>query len=146
MIQNLRLAHIKSEGYANIRCTWVLGCPAEVHPRLDAAAAADEDYSRVRVEAAYADAFHTFFPDAPVPRAVGVHCGAQFALSRAKALERPLSDYETYRHWLWDTALDDSVSGRILEYMWHSEFPSLSFLPSLRDFSGWVGGEVGFFC
>ncbi|KAL9088541.1 MAG: hypothetical protein Q9159_003031 [Coniocarpon cinnabarinum] len=119
MIRSLRLPHVAEEGFANVRCTWMLGCPNEVKPRLDSTTAGADEYSRVRVEAAYADAHRHFFPHRPVPTEVGAHCGAQFAMTRDKVQERPRSDYEMYRKWLWDTKLDDDVSGRVLEYTWH---------------------------
>ena len=43
------------------------------------------------------------------------------AATKEKVLERPKHDYERYREWLSNTTLDDSISGRILEYSWHSE-------------------------
>ena len=121
MIRNLRLQHVEEEGFTNVRCTWVLGCPHEVTPRLDSTTASENDYSTVRVEAAYADAYRQFFPTQTVPEQVGTHCGAQFAMTKTRVRQRPLADYELYRRWLWDTKLDDSVSGRILEYTWHSK-------------------------
>ena len=38
---------------------------------------------------------------------------------------RPKSDYEDYRRWLLETRLPDDISGRILEYSWHSMNSSL---------------------
>ena len=53
---------------------------------------------------------------------VGVACCAQFALTRQKIRERPLSDYQRYRNWITETGLEDNVSGRVLEYSWHVIF------------------------
>lgn len=123
-LKNLRLPYVEREGYANMRCTWVLGCPGEIQPRKAISqieAAFEPSNDRANTEAAYAYAFQELFPDKPVPEQVGNHCGAQFALARWKVLERPKKDYIRYRDWLWKTPLEDSVSGRILEYSWHSE-------------------------
>ena len=120
MIRNLQLSYVKEVGYTNLRCTWVIGCPNEVKPRLDSTPADNEDYSRVRVEAAYAEAHQQLFPNKEVPREVGAHCGAQFAVTREKILEKPRAEYQRIRQWLLETPLEDSVSGRILEYSWHS--------------------------
>ena len=43
------------------------------------------------------------------------------AATKESVLERPKHDYERYREWLLNTTLDDSISGRILEYSRHSE-------------------------
>ncbi len=119
VLQNLRLSHVAEVGYANLRCTWVLGCPNEIKPLVDPITINMDD--RARTESAFAEGFKELLPNLPVPKEVGVNCGAQFALSREKVLERPQTHYVRYRQWLWDTPLADNVSGRILEYSWHSE-------------------------
>lgn len=48
-------------------------------------------------------------------------CCAQFAVSKATILQRPREEYERYRRWLLETDLEDGLSGRVLEYSWHSE-------------------------
>ena len=107
-----------------MRCTWVLGCPGEIKPRraiTQVEAAFEPDNDRANTEAAFAHAFQELFPNKPVPDQVGIQCGAQFALAKWKVLERPRRDYVRFRDWLWKTPLEDNVSGRILEYSWHSE-------------------------
>jgi hypothetical protein len=69
----------------------------------------------------YKEAFQFLFPSEPVPSAVGVSCCAQFAATRAKIRERKKSEYERYRKWIMDTHLSDSISGRVMEYSWHSK-------------------------
>ena len=66
--------------------------------------------------------FRELFPDEDVPEAIGAHCSSQFAVSREQIQKRPKADYERYRQWILDTDLDDQISGRVIEYMWHSEF------------------------
>jgi len=123
VLKNLRLSHVDREGYTNLRCTWSLGCPAEIQPVLNDAShplAINEWNTREVTEASYAAAFTALFPSGPaVPSKIGIPCGAQFALSRNAVLARPRVDYERVRQWLWDTELDDAISGRILEYSWH---------------------------
>ncbi|KAB8339121.1 hypothetical protein FH972_022057 [Carpinus fangiana] len=124
-IRNLRLSYVEQHGYANMRCTWSLGCPAELHPytdpsKIEEALAGNND--RDKTEAAFTRAYLELFPDAKAeeaPTAVGIPCGAQFALSRWMIQSRPLDDYKRIRNWLWATELPDAVSGRILEYSWH---------------------------
>jgi hypothetical protein len=41
-----------------------------------------------------------------------------------------------YRQWIMDTELGDNISGRIMEYSWHSEFSF--FWTPLRILGGWM--------
>lgn len=49
-------------------------------------------------------------------------CCAQFALSRDRIRAIPLQRFVAYRDWLLRTPLDDSLSGRIWEYIWQYVF------------------------
>ena len=82
---------------------------------------------RSQNEAAYSSVFRTLFPNATVPEVVGAHCSSQFAVSRERVQERPKSEYERIRGWLLETELADQISGRVLEYSWHSK-PFMPFL------------------
>jgi hypothetical protein len=119
MLRRFQLPYLESEGYVNIRCAWMLGCPAEIKP-LD-----EEGEHREAVHAGgdYKQSFQHLFPGKEVPREVGVSCCAQFAATKEKIKERPKSEYERYRQWIMDTELSDSISGRVLEYSWHSMLP-----------------------
>ncbi|KAF2122862.1 hypothetical protein BDV96DRAFT_639420 [Lophiotrema nucula] len=118
MLRHFQLPYLEKEGYVNIRCAWSLGCPAEIKPLVE------EGQHRAAVHAggAYKAAFEVMFPGQEVPKQVGVSCCAQFAATKEKIQERPKKDYEHYRDWLLKTDLDDSISGRILEYSWHMVF------------------------
>ena len=131
MLRNLQLPHIHQTGYVNLRCAWALGCPVQIKPLLGKSWTGVKD-DRSRSEAAYAESFATLFPGLPVPNEVGVGCGAQFAVSRSKILERPRADYERYRTWLLETPLADAISGRVMEYSWHSEFSSFFLFLALH--------------
>ncbi|KAK6533302.1 hypothetical protein TWF694_002255 [Orbilia ellipsospora] len=118
-IRNLRLSYLEKAGFLPLRCSWTLGCPAELKPTNPYAHRVDD---RFHTEEAYAEAFVVLFPNMTVPSVVGSPCGGQFALTRDKVHERPLSDYRRYRDWLMETELTDNISGRILEYSWHIIF------------------------
>lgn len=81
----------------------------------------DSDVDAVHAGAYYMNGFQELFPGVEVPDAVGVSCCAQFGLAKWKILERPKSDYQRYKKWLLETDLDDAMSGRIMEYSWHSK-------------------------
>lgn len=118
MLRNFRVPYLQEQGYVNLRCAWTLGCPGEIHPLRDAHR---ED---VHAGEYFKNGFMELFPGTPVPESVGVSCCAQFGVTRAKVLERPKSDYERYRRWLSETDLSDDLSGRIMEYSWHSKSTS----------------------
>ncbi|KAJ5837138.1 Lipase class 3 [Penicillium robsamsonii] len=115
-LQNFQIPYLQEQGYVNLRCVWTLGCPAEIRPLTD------EHRGDVHAGEYFKHGFMALFPGVPIPEEVGVSCCAQFGVSRAKALERPRSDYERFRTWLMETPLDDDLSGRIMEYSWHMIF------------------------
>lgn len=117
-LSRLKLPYILEQGYVNLRCVWTLGCPHEIHP-LDHLV--DEITSETSADQVYAASFQELFPDIPIPESIGVSCCAQFAVTRETILKRPIEDYERYRRWLLETDLDDGLSGRIMEYSWHSK-------------------------
>ncbi|KAL2865064.1 DUF3431 domain-containing protein [Aspergillus lucknowensis] len=116
MIRNFQLPYLEKQGYVNLRCAWVLGCPDEIHPLTDTHREA------VHAGEYFKHGFMQLFPGVEVPETVAVSCCAQFAVTSWKIRERPKSDYARYRKWLLETDLTDDVSGRIMEYSWHMIF------------------------
>ncbi|GAB1218491.1 hypothetical protein ATERTT37_007747 [Aspergillus terreus] len=116
MLQHFQIPYLQKQGYVNLRCAWVLGCPAEIHPL--------SDLHRQDVHAGeyFKDGFKELFPGEEVPAAVGASCCAQFGVTRWQIRKRPKKDYERFRTWLAETPLPDDVSGRIMEYSWHMIF------------------------
>jgi hypothetical protein len=113
VLKRLRLSHVQTRGFVALRCSWTMGCPAELHP-LNPSTASDD---RSQNERAYAAAFSHFFPEDKVPEAVGAHCSSQFAVSRERIRARPLEFYQKVRRWILETELADQISGRVVEYM-----------------------------
>ncbi|KAL1590038.1 hypothetical protein WHR41_01446 [Cladosporium halotolerans] len=113
MLSRLRIPHIKSQGYVNMRCVWTLGCPIETRPSEEAGKI--DENREAKAGAFYAKAFSSLFPGQPVPAAIGSPFCAQFAVTGDKNRERPRSDYEAYREWLLNTELSDEISGRVME-------------------------------
>lgn len=116
MLRALNIAYVQRNGYANLRCIHIPGCPDEIQPFRNP----KEDH-RV-VEHAMADAWLQLFNNTNVPERIGTPCCAQFAVSREQVLKRPLEDYQRYMDWLVHTPLSDEVSGRVFEYLWHVFF------------------------
>lgn len=118
VLKRLRLQHVQERGFVALRCSWTMGCPSELHPLRPTTKTDD----RSQNEAAYAAAFQHLLPGETVPESVGAHCSSQFAVSRERILERPKQQYEKIRTWILETTLDDQISGRVIEYMWHIIF------------------------
>ncbi|PYI17490.1 hypothetical protein BO86DRAFT_407277 [Aspergillus japonicus CBS 114.51] len=116
VLRNFQLPYLQKQGYVNLRCAWILGCPAEIHPYTDS------HRDDVHVGEYFKNGFKELFPGEEVPEEVGVSCCAQFAVTSWKIRQRPKKDYERFRKWLTETKLPDDLSGRIMEYSWHMIF------------------------
>ncbi|KKZ60736.1 hypothetical protein EMCG_04584 [[Emmonsia] crescens] len=116
ILKNLQLPFLSKEGYLNLRCVWMLGCPVEIRPFEDT------ERKYVHAGAFFKGGFEELFPGTPVPQEVGVSCCAQFAVTGDQVRKRPKSEYEHFRQWLLNTPLPDELSGRIFEYSWHMIF------------------------
>ncbi|PLB35158.1 DUF3431 domain-containing protein [Aspergillus candidus] len=122
-VQMLQTDHIQRNGYANLRCNPNPGCPDEIRPFLPSSSSSVLQNSGAKdTDLAFARAWVSFFNSTDVPDVVATPCCAQFAVSRKQVLKRPLSAYTQYHRWLMQTELEDDVSGRVMEYMWHIIF------------------------
>jgi hypothetical protein len=115
-LQTLNINFIQSNGYANLRCVPVPGCPDEVRPFRNP----PEDHRTI--EAAMPDAWRDLFDNTNVPHVLVTPCCAQFAVSSKQVQKRPLDEYKKYHTWLMETPLKDETSGRVFEYLWHILF------------------------
>jgi hypothetical protein len=134
MLRHFQLPYLEKEGYVNIRCAWALGCPNEIKPLEEEG----EHRAAVHAGGSYKENFELLFPELKVPEKVGVSCCAQFAATKEKIKERKKEDYVRYREWLLKTELDDNISGRILEYSWHSKSNDLILFVRLSLQARWV--------
>lgn len=117
-VRNLNTEFVLQNGYVNLRCIDLPGCPAEIQPFRSPA---DPDrYIEWNYARAYQELFQVRAKD--VPQAVGVACCSQFAVSRDQVLRRPLEDYQHYYDWVLDTDLPDDVVSGIMQYTWHIIF------------------------
>lgn len=125
MIRNLRPSYVQMHGYANLRCTWSLGCPVSIVPRRTSSWLSAMIWPAdpvTNTEAAFAQAWLELFPDktaADLPSAIATPCCAQFALSRDAVQALPLERWRFIRAWLLATKLSNDISGRVMEYTWH---------------------------
>ncbi|KAF2463042.1 uncharacterized protein BDR25DRAFT_385214 [Lindgomyces ingoldianus] len=115
-LRSLNINFIQRNGYANLRCIWDPGCPAEVQSFRD------PPETHRTIEAAMPKAWRELFGNEDVPNILATPCCSQFAVSREQVLKRPIEDYQRYLDWLIRTELDDDTSGRVFEYLWHVIF------------------------
>lgn len=107
-IRSLQLSQVLSSGYVNLRCVLDPGCkPSQTR-----------NNPHVRPEY-WAQIFGN---ETAFPEQIGAACCAQFAVSRESVRKRKLSQYVHFREWLLATKLDDEMSGRVFEYLWHIIF------------------------
>ncbi|KAK4152863.1 hypothetical protein C8A00DRAFT_44159 [Chaetomidium leptoderma] len=139
-LHNLNLDYVQASGYVNLRCVLVLGCPVEIRPHTDAATPWERGNGVARSGRAltakeiYKQAFKELMPGVQVPQQVGVSCCSQFAVSRDAVRSRSREDYARWQKWLLDTPLEDDLSGRVFEYMWHMIFGKEAvFCPSAAE-------------
>ncbi|KAI9891688.1 MAG: hypothetical protein M1814_002438 [Vezdaea aestivalis] len=125
-IKRLQLPYVRETGYVNLRCHWESNaCPASIHTNPSERPELEEGQSKNDAEAYYAEVWKEMFPTDPLPQVVGQTCCAQFAVTKERVQRRKLEEYERIRNWLLHTPIRDSISGRILEYSWHSKFSNL---------------------
>ncbi|KAK3347112.1 hypothetical protein B0T25DRAFT_553661 [Lasiosphaeria hispida] len=132
MFANMKLDYVQDNGYTSLRCAWAVGCPIQVYPYEQAGpvryGSNSTDFpSNATAKEVFKQAFEEMMPGVKVPDAVGAGCCSQFAVSRERVHKRPKEDYLRLRTWLLETELDDELSGRVLEYMWHLIFGKQAF-------------------
>ena len=124
-LQALRLPYVQEQGYVNLRCNPNPGCPHEFKM------GENRDISDDIIRDSWR---HLFGEDAQVPGTIGAACCSQFAASKDRIRERSEEDYRRMRSWLLETSLDDHISGRIMEYVWHIVFGKEAvFCPAVED-------------
>ena len=122
-LRTLQIPFVQSNGYVNLRCNWNPGCN-EAHR-----------FNKHVTSEVWRDVFggtSTYMPSmnastanvnsTEVPTQVGAACCAQFAVSRRRVLQRPITDYKQFRQWILDTEKSDAKSGRVMEFLWHVIF------------------------
>ncbi|KAK3325751.1 hypothetical protein B0H66DRAFT_137127 [Apodospora peruviana] len=112
-LKRLNLDRVTRLGYVNIRCYWHPGCPDHIHP-------ADLKYDINKPEqSVFARAWGEIFPLDPMPESLSQPCCAQFALTAERIRALPQSEYVKLRDWMLTTEIEDGISGRIFEYLYH---------------------------
>jgi hypothetical protein len=132
-ISRLQLPYVMRQGYFNTRCHLDPGCTSWL--KIDRPWYA-RDYKR-KPEEPYltSSVFHDLHgTDTPVPEFMSQPCCAQLAVSGARIRERSKEFYQHYYGWIVNTTLDDSTSGRLMEYSWQYIFTGLwEWCPSMQD-------------
>ncbi len=113
-LNSLQIPFVQENGYANLRCNWNPGCRAQhtINEHVTGEIWREIFRGTLTGKDGSDDA----------PSRIGAGCCAQFAVSRSRVTERPLSDYEHFRQWIMDTEKTDAKSGRVFEFLWHVIF------------------------
>jgi hypothetical protein len=116
VLKSLRFQHINATGFVNLRCSWFPGCPTGVNP-LDPS---EQDIRNKDTRAYFAEIYMELFdvPREKVPRHIGNACCAQFAVTKARILQRPKSDYERMLRWADNSHEGDFGIGWVFEKLW----------------------------
>lgn len=110
MVQHLSSAKVIRDGYFNMRCHRAPGCPH--HGQQFTSGVIDE-------AKLVSKSWKQLFPKTPVPGSLSAPCCSQFALSRERIQSVPLEQYQYFRKWMLATPLEDKLSGRVFEHIWH---------------------------
>ena len=128
MIKRLSSERVLRNGYMNMRCHWMPGCPEWIHP-----GEVEPDKEKLE-QSMIAEAWAELFPGKSIPQVLAQPCCSQFALSRDRILSIPKETYEHYRRWLLRSPIRDTMSGRIFEYIWQVVFADTAiFCPNQRS-------------
>ncbi|KAF7594418.1 hypothetical protein BBP40_009238 [Aspergillus hancockii] len=118
MVRRLRNDYVYKKGYTNLRCQHEPGCSVPIRPTV-AGAGLNPDIPEAVV---IGESWGTLFPEESMPTVLAQPCCSQFAVSAEVIRRVPLMNYVAYRRWLMETELDDSLSGRMWEYLWQWVF------------------------
>jgi hypothetical protein len=146
-LQNLRLEYLDHEGYLNLRCHWFQGCPAAMNLTSTPYFNPFRENPTASLEQLYTSTFHTLLPSTPIPAQVGAACCSQFAVTASTIRRRGKEEYVKIRKWLLETEMEDYMSGRVLEYMWHILFGKEAVhCPNAEDCYCRMYGRCGLRC
>ncbi|PNS15284.1 hypothetical protein CAC42_8285 [Sphaceloma murrayae] len=117
MIRYLKPETVVRDGYMNLRCHWVPGCPDWLFLHQDTAENIQKN-ERKQISERWSE----LFPLDEMPQVLSQPCCAQFAVSRDRILAIPKQRYVYLRTWILRTPLQDYHSGRVFEYLWQYIF------------------------
>lgn len=119
-LRALRFEHINGTGFVNLRCSLYPGCPIGVNP-LDPT---ETDRRNHDTRAFFAQFYMDLFDVTRerIPQHIGNVCCAQFAITRARVLQRPRSGYERMLRWVENTTEVDFGIGWVFEKVWDIVF------------------------
>lgn len=129
-INNLNLTTVRLRGYQNFNCEGAWGCDEHIYlaekQRAENASNSEANEllsarSAIEVDAAIYENWDSWF-GVPMPEDVTGPCCAQFAVTKEAVYRRTKEKYIAWRQWLLITDLNRSLSGMVLERLWHFIF------------------------
>jgi hypothetical protein len=120
VLKHLRNERVVRQGYMPLRCHHHPGCPMWL--RMNKAKVDLDENIKVEESWIHEILFKNLFPGHRLPMVLSAPCCAQFAVTAERVRDNPKSMYERLRNWLLKTDINDMVTGRIFEYLWHYIF------------------------
>ncbi|EJT79783.1 hypothetical protein GGTG_04866 [Gaeumannomyces tritici R3-111a-1] len=121
VLQRIDMNHILKYGYTNLRVSWMSGCPDWINTTISAKDSGKKEEPLVKQ--AWIDNFAAKgAAHRSAPEILGVPCCNQFAVTRAAMQRNKKAQYDRSLEWLQTTPLDDTLSGRVWEHMFHYMF------------------------
>jgi len=128
MLREFNYRRVVRNGYMNLRCHWMPGCPAWIKPN----SGVWDD--RKGEEWYFRDVYRALFPGVKkMPAVFAGPCCAQFAVAREAVLRHGVNEYMRWRNWLMDAKLTDRLSGRVWEYLWQYIFAGKEVLCPVEE-------------
>lgn len=90
-LPNLRFEVINANGFVNLRCLSIPGCPDSLHPSIIQQTDIDYEYLIDNFPQIYSEIFGVNASAAPSE--LGHHCCGQFAVAKERILERSWKEY-----------------------------------------------------
>ncbi|KAF3398804.1 hypothetical protein DPV78_006195 [Talaromyces pinophilus] len=117
----LRYESVDANGFVNLRCTGIPGCPNTLIPVHREPV--DDEYAYVSDKFFELYSYLLQVPMDQVPQVVGHLCCGQFVVTRNQIRSRPREDYERILTWAATTDFTDSYGiGWTIEKIWHVLF------------------------
>ena len=117
-LNHLDMREVQRRGFTNLRVTWGLGCEDN---GINTTRANIENVWRPE-EPVLQESFRANFNIYDIPEILASPCCSQIAVTKELVQKVPKDQFEHHIHWLLKTDLEDGVSGRVWEHMWHYLF------------------------
>jgi hypothetical protein len=136
-LPSLRFDAIDANGYVNLRCLSIPGCPNNLNPSVMEKVDADYQYLIDDFPEIYSELFGV--DPSAAPTKLGHPCCGQFAVTKTRIQARLWEDYHRLLLWVDKAEWSDNFGiGWMMEKLWHVVFrmPAVRYVSSLFQSEG----------